>query len=98
MRPMSTAIQLPVPSQLKQATPQWSVPSTRAEPGQRKPQPAGSRTPWSAANWRAALQRSPGEVDAGAGAGAGAAFVVGGAVTGGAVVRTGATVVAGRGF
>src|SRR4051795_10596209 len=98
MRPTSTAIQLPVPSQLKQATPQWSAPFTSASPGQRKPQPAGSRTPWSAANCRAARHRSPGALDAGAGAGAGAGLVVGGAVTGGEVVRTGATVVAGRGL
>src|SRR5947209_7536527 len=93
MRSTSTAIQLPWPWQFQQATPQRSVPSTTALPGQRKPQPAGSTSPWASTHWRAAVQRSWGEVPTAADVTGG---VVGGVVTG-TTLRT-VVVVVGRGF
>jgi hypothetical protein len=91
---MSTAIQLlPFPSQFQQAMPERAVPPTTAEPGHRKPHPAGRAKPCSATHWRAAAQRSTADGPEGGATGA-AAAVVGGAVAtvlwdGAAVVVTG---------
>src|SRR3954454_3893833 len=95
MRPTSTAIQLaPLPSQFQQATPHRGAPATMAEPGQRKPQPAGRLRPCSMTHWWAMAQRSSGELPVAWATGAGA--TTRGVVAGGRVV--GAAVVTGRGF